>query len=87
MTKKLYYVKTNAYDMLVSYDDEKCVRYLTETNDFPESNDDIYEFLENVEDDSSWEYEENVEDLENWLNLDGHLGDASEILAEIEKEL
>lgn len=85
--KKLYYVRTNGYDMLVSYDEDKCIRYLTETNDFPRNDDKISEFLGSVEDDSSWEYEENVEDLESWLNLDGHLGDASEILAETEKEL
>lgn len=87
MMKKLYYVRTNGYDMLVSYDINNDVRYLTETNDFPVNDSEIEEFLENVEDDSSWEYEENVEDLENWMNLDGHLGDASVILAEIEKEL
>lgn len=87
MMKKLYFVRTNGYDMLVSHDDDNDVRFLTETSDFPKDDSEIEDFLKNVEDDSSWELEENVEDLENWLNLDGHLGDASVILAEIEKEL
>lgn len=90
MMKKLYYVRTNGYDMLVSQDNDNNIRYLTENKYFPsnDSNDnDILAFLRSVEDDTSWELEENVEDLEEWLNIDGHLGDASVILAEIEKEL
>lgn len=90
MMKKLYYVRTNGYDMLVSQDDDNDVRYLTENKYFPSNDsndDDILAFLRSVEDDTSWELEENVEDLEEWLNIDGHLGDASVILAEIEKEL
>ena len=87
MMKKLYYVRTNGYDMLVSQDDDNDVRYLTENKYFLSNDDDILAFLRSVEDDTSWELEENVEDLEEWLNIDGHLGDASVILAEIEKEL
>ena len=87
MMKKLYYVRTNGYDMLVSQDDDNDVRYLTENKYFPSNDDDILAFLRSVEDDTSWELEENVKDLEEWLNIDGHLGDASVILAEIEKEL
>lgn len=77
--KKLYFVRTNGYDMLVS-DNGESRRVLTDNNDVllcdvenPE------EYLKNiVEDDSSWEeYTETVEEL---------TADA-EILAEIEKEL
>lgn len=76
--KKLYFVRTNGYDMLVS-DNGEFRRVLTDNNDVllcdvenPE------EYLKNVvEDDSSWEmYDETVEEL---------TADA-EILAEIEKE-
>ena len=76
--KKLYFVRTNGYDMLVS-DNGEIRRVLTDNNDVllcdvenPE------EYLKNVvEDDSSWEmYDETVEEL---------TADA-EILAEIEKE-
>lgn len=77
--KKLYFARTNGYDMLVS-DNGEIRRVLTDNNNVllcdvenPE------EYLENVvEDDSSWEeYSETVEEL---------TADA-EILAEIEKEL
>lgn len=76
--KKLYFVRTNGYDMLVS-DNGEIRRVLTDNNDVllcdvenPE------EYLENVvEDDSSWEeYSETVEELTT----------DAEILAEIEKE-
>lgn len=87
MMKKLYFVRTNGYDMLVSYDTDKCVRYLTEIEDFPKDDKEIDKFLESIEDDSSWECDGYVDDLEGWLNLDGHLGDVSEILFEIEKEI
>lgn len=79
--KKLYFVSTNGYDMLIS-DDGETRRVLTDNNEVclcdvkkPE------EYLQNiVEDDSSWEeYNETVEEL---------TADAeTEILAEIEKEL
>ena len=93
--KNLYYVRTNGYDMVVSANEDKEVRYLTETGDFPVMNglDDedqvvnAKEFLESIEDDSTWESAGIVEDLDEWLNLDGHLGDASEIIVNIEKEL
>lgn len=76
--KKLYFVRTNGYDMLVS-DNGEIRRVLTDNSDVllcdvenPE------EYLENVvEDDSSWEeYSETVEELTT----------DAEILAEIEKE-
>lgn len=93
--KNLYYVRTNGYDMVVSVNKDKEVRYLTETVDFPalsnlDDEDQIViakEFLESIEDDSTWENAGVVEDLDEWLNLDGHLGDASEIIINIEKEL
>lgn len=92
--KKLLYVKTNGYDMLVSVDGENNVRYLTETGDFPvlseepgEQLERALEFLNSVEDDSSWEDAGEVESLDEWLNLDGHAGDVSEIIAEIEADM
>ena len=33
--KKLYFVETNGYNMLVSVDKDKNCRYLTETDEFP----------------------------------------------------
>ena len=61
--KKLYFVETNGYNMLISVDECKKCRYLTETDDFPyltnlekeEKKSKILDFLESVEDDSSWE--------------------------------
>lgn len=95
MTKKLYFVVTNGYNMLVSMDKENNCRYLTETEEFPYiiglekdgQQEKALEFLNIVEDDSSWEDAGKIENLEEWLNLDGHLGDPSEIVAEIEKDL
>lgn len=95
MVKNLYFVVTNGYNMLVSIDKENNCRYLTETEEFPyivglekdEQKEKALEFLELVEDDSSWEDVGEIEDLEEWLNIDGHLGTPSEILAETEKEL
>lgn len=95
MMKKLYFVKTNGYNMLVSIDQENNCRYLTETEEFPcivnmdkeTTQKEVLNFLKKVEDDSIWEDAGKIEDLEEWLNLDGHLGDSSEIIAEIEKVL
>lgn len=72
--------------MLVSYDGNNC-RYLTETEDFPQNDEGITEFLRNVEDDSSWKCIENVKNLEKLLNIDNRIEDCPKILAEIEKEL
>lgn len=78
--KKLYFIKTNGYDMLISDNGEER-RVLTDNStvclcdvENPE------EYLKTVvEDDSSWEeYSETVDEL---------LDDECEILAEIEKEL
>jgi hypothetical protein len=77
--KKLYFVRTNGYDMLVS-DNGESRRVLTDNNDVLLCDvENPAEYLKNVvEDDSSWEeYTETVEEL---------TADA-EILAEIEKEL
>lgn len=77
--KKLYFVRTNGYDMLVS-DNGESRRVLTDNNDVLLCDVENHaEYLKNVvEDDSSWEeYTETVEEL---------TADA-EILAEIEKEL
>ena len=89
MMKKLYFVATNGYNMLVSVDEDNDCRYLTETEEFPYITNDepeekkrkALEFLESVEDDSSWEddcsYEQIFEEFP----------DDIEIIAEIEKEL
>lgn len=92
MMKKLYFVKTNGYNMLVSVDQGNNCRYLMETDKFPYLEQDeeqvqALKFLNKMEDDSGWEDAGIIEDLDDWLNLDGHLGDRSEIIAEIEKEL
>lgn len=63
MLKKVYFLKTNGYNMLVSIDDDKKCKYLTETEDFPnivnldpkEQKEKIKKFLESIEDDTSWE--------------------------------
>ena len=77
--KKLYFVRTNGYDMLVS-DNGEVRRVLTDNNDVLLCDvENPAEYLKNVvQDDSSWEeYTETVEEL---------TADA-EILAEIEKDL
>lgn len=87
--KKLYFVKTNGYNMLVSVDEEYNCRYLTETEDFPYiANDDpdiqkekALDFLETVEDDSSWE------DDCSYDQIFEEFPDDIEIIAEIKKEL
>lgn len=63
--KKLYYVRTNGYDMLVTYDKEnQIVRYANEIDVTP-----FLGHLEKVEDDSSWQIAEEVENLEEWLGI------------------
>lgn len=77
--KKLYFVRTNGYNMLVS-DNGESRRVLTDNNDVLLCDvENPAEYLKNVvEDDSSWEeYTKTVEEL---------TADA-EILAEIEKDL
>lgn len=81
MKKKLYFVKTNAYDMVISDDGE--VRRVLFDN--PACN--LYiqreranEFLQEVEDDSSWdEFEETVDELTD--------EEGARILAEIETDI
>lgn len=82
MLKKLYYVRTNGYDMLVSLDNDSDVRFLCENKYFPTNDDDILDFLHSVEDDSSWELEEDVEDLEEWLGIDYNDPETPRILFE-----
>lgn len=85
MMKKLYFCKTNGYNMLVSVDNEKNCRYLTETIDFPYLvNEDeqqkqiAIDFLNTVEDDSSWEDD---------CTYDQIFSNDIEIIAETEKYL
>lgn len=74
--KKLYYVRTNGYDMLVTYDEENQIaRYANEFDVTP-----CLGHLEMVEDDSSWEIAEEVEDLEAWLGFGREGHDEPEIL-------
>ena len=83
--KKLYFVRTNAYDMIIS-DNGEIRRVMTDSNEcniYAGNNEEKFEnalrILESVEDDSSWEiYEETVEELIH--------GDC-EIIAEIDTEI
>ena len=85
--KKLYFVETNGYNMIVSVDKDNDCRYLTETDEFPYMvNDDSEEkerkaldFLDSVEDDSSWENDCNYEQIFEEFHVD--------IIEENEKEL
>lgn len=79
--KKLYFCRTNCYDMIVSVDNENNARYLTETEEFPymATEEEALHFLETaVEDDSSWETD---------LSPDEIFVDGVDIIAEIEKEI
>lgn len=63
--KKLYYISTNAYDMVVS-DDGEIRRVLADSSSFAVCDhfDRAAEFLNEIEDDSSWEeLEETVEEI------------------------
>lgn len=63
--KKLYYISTNAYDMVVS-DDGEVRRALADSSRFAvcEHRDRAAEFLNEIEDDSSWEeLEETIEEI------------------------
>lgn len=87
MKRKLYFVETNGYNMVVSVDEDKNCRYLTETEDFPdimyddpeEQERKALEFLNSIEDDSSWEDDCSYEQIFEEFPV--------EIIAEIEKEL
>ena len=88
MKKKLYFLETNGYNMLVSVDDDNNCRYLTEMDDFPyligyepdERKSRALDFLESsVEDDSSWDDDCTYEQIFEEFPV--------EIIAEIEKEL
>lgn len=87
MIKKLYFVETNGYNMLVSVDKDKNCKYLTETEEFPyvadmvdeEKEVTIKKFLQSVEDDSSWEDDCSYEQIFEEFPVN--------IIAEIEKEL
>lgn len=78
--KKLYFVRTNAYDMLVS-DDGEIRRVLTDDDEEQMYKVEDYEaYLQQVEDDSSWEeYEEPIEEFTEAFD--------NEVLAVIEKEI
>lgn len=86
MMKKLYFCKTNGYNMVVSVDSESSCRYLTETDDFPyiadmdteQKEQAARKFLEAVEDDSSWEDDCTYGQI---------FTDGVEVLAETGKEL
>lgn len=81
MKKKLYFVTTNAYDMLVSYDGE--TRRVLIDNSWANlhmQSERANEFLREVEDDSSWqEFAETVDELTNGAEI--------RILAEIETDI
>lgn len=92
--KKIYYVYTNGYDMVVTISSENEVKYLTENDYFPAiswGQDDYekraLEFLETqVEDDSFFETGMTYEDF--WgLVYEGYNSGNFVIIAEIEKEI
>ena len=87
MVKKLYFVRTNGYDMLLSHDDNNDIRFLCESEYFPTNDNDILDFLESIEDDTSCELEEGVEDLESWLGIDYSNPETPRIMYEMEKDL
>lgn len=73
--KKLMRVRTNANNMLVTYDnEEKVVRVLPDSCKININ----YIDLKDVEDDSSWDIFEDVE------NINDVIGNESEIIEEIE---
>lgn len=78
--KKIYFIKTNGYDMLVS-DDGETRRVLTDNDDEQLYKvEDYAAYLQQVEDDSSWEeYEEPIEEFTEAFD--------NEVLAVIEKEI
>ena len=81
MKKKLYFVTTNAYDMLVS-DDGETRRVLIDNSwaNLHMQSERANEFLREVEDDSSWqEFAETVDELTNGAEI--------RILAEIETDI
>lgn len=78
--KKLYYVVTNAYDMVIS-DDGDIRRALTDNPSCAvcDNRDRAEKFLAEIEDDSSWaEYSETVEELAS--------GDETRIIATCERD-
>lgn len=78
--KKLYYVRTNGYDMLVTHDENDCIARFMNTVD-------VSVYLGNldlVEDDSSWDIAEDVEDLEEWLGIGNGDQEEPEILESID---
>ena len=81
MKKKLFFVTTNAYDMLIS-DDGEIRRVLTDNTacNLYKQRGRANEFLREVEDDSSWqEFAETVDELTDWAGI--------RILAEIETDI
>ena len=81
MKKKLYFVTTNAYDMLIS-DDGEVRRVLVDnpTCNLYRQRERANEFLREVEDDSSWqEFAETVDELTDGAEI--------RILAEIETDI
>lgn len=83
--KKIYYVRTNGYDMVVSVDNCGDCRYMTENQYFPSLSEEpevmheqILDFLKSIEDDSSWSDD---------CDYDQVFVDEVDILAEIESEI
>lgn len=87
MLRKLYFVKTNGYNMVVSVDNKGNCRYLTETEEFPYivgMNDEeqqiaANEFLSAIEDDSGWKDDCEYDEI--------FAGDEIEVIGLVEKWL
>ena len=81
--KKLYYIKTNGYDMVASQEDG-VVKYITESEapEFFMGSKDAMELLKSVEDDTSWNDDITQADLETIIN-----SNETDVCAELNVEL
>lgn len=94
---KLYYMRTNAYDMVVAIDELDECRYLTENIYYPQISSRMgrkkmkeaaEKFLERIEDTSSWDDDINKDEIfDNVKIWSGDVDRDIEIIAEIEKEI
>lgn len=90
MKKDIYFISTNGYDMVVTVDENRDCRYLTETLEFPrnmcnknklDARNDAIAFLKSIEDDSG--FEDNL----TYAEIFEHFSDDIEIIANIEADL
>ena len=82
---KLFYIRTNGFDLVASVDEDDITRVMTENDCFPKEKDEksINDFLNSIEDNSSWKI---VDTMEWWTELATEIR-SKDILAKIKKEL